>query len=286
MKRLIGISNIEFFRKESPNFFYYLGLMATDGCIQGTSVQIGLTDKEVIDWIAQTLGYRNTITKSPGLKAEHKTRYWLRFMNKEVANKLRLYGVTANKTYSLRMNLRAIPQAMLRHIIRGAFDGDGSVNNAHHGVEANICSHSLEFIEQVRDIINEALHFGYEITRTEWTKGTYLYTYRIYGVPHVSRFAEWIYDGDYYGMSRKRDAFAGIIEEANKRKLRGAYWKKDKQKWRAQIKVDKKCLFLGYFTTEEEAAMSYDQAAVKHFGRRAILNFPELIYGTAGATRH
>ncbi|QSO54184.1 hypothetical protein JZ785_10650 [Alicyclobacillus curvatus] len=274
-----GIENVQFYREITPDFFYYLGLMATDGSLSGRSVQLGLTDKDVIDWVVQKLGYLNTVTESPGKKVQHRTRYWVRFHNREAANVLRFYGVKDRKTYTLRVNLHDIPIGMYRHFIRGVFDGDGSINTKKHGVEAYITSRSSEFITQIRDIINNALHFGYDVTRVDRTNGTHYFCYRMYGVPHVGRFGRWIYEGDYYRMSRKKAELAGIIEEASARKLRGAYWKKDKHKWRAQIKVDRKCIFLGYYKTEEEAAQAYDKAAVKHFGRRAILNFPELHCG-------
>ncbi|MDD2923192.1 MAG: HNH endonuclease [Anaerolineales bacterium] len=45
-------------------------------------------------------------------------------------------------------------------------------------------------------------------------------------------------------------------------------------KWRAQIQVNKKIIYLGSFRSPEEAARVYDKAAVKYFGEFANLNFP------------
>lgn len=44
--------------------------------------------------------------------------------------------------------------------------------------------------------------------------------------------------------------------------------------WVAKITVNKKQLYLGQFATVEEAARAYDNAARKHFGEYARLNFP------------
>lgn len=48
-------------------------------------------------------------------------------------------------------------------------------------------------------------------------------------------------------------------------------------KWRAQIIVNGKCLYLGLFDNEIDAAMAYDKEAYKHhkeFARLNILNMP------------
>lgn len=59
---------------------------------------------------------------------------------------------------------------------------------------------------------------------------------------------------------------------------KGVVWDKDLNKWRAQIKVDYKTVYLGVFDDIENAAIAYDDAAKKCFGAFAKLNFEEAIH--------
>lgn len=56
-------------------------------------------------------------------------------------------------------------------------------------------------------------------------------------------------------------------------KYKGVSWYKAKKCWRAMIQTEKKNIFLGYFESEVEAAMVYDEAARKYHGEFAYQNF-------------
>lgn len=56
------------------------------------------------------------------------------------------------------------------------------------------------------------------------------------------------------------------MPSTNKSGLKGACWCKRRSRWQAQISVDGRHRFLGYFDTAEEAAAAYAAAAKEHFG--------------------
>jgi len=58
-------------------------------------------------------------------------------------------------------------------------------------------------------------------------------------------------------------------------KYKGITFYKKQQNWGVQICVAGEKIFLGTFEDEIEAAMAYDEAAKKHYGEYAKLNFPD-----------
>lgn len=59
------------------------------------------------------------------------------------------------------------------------------------------------------------------------------------------------------------------VNKKSKSQLKGAQWRKDKQKWCAQITVNQKVKHLGYFPTPELAHMAYCKAAAELHGEFA-----------------
>lgn len=58
--------------------------------------------------------------------------------------------------------------------------------------------------------------------------------------------------------------------------FKGVCWSMRRHNWRATIKVGGRYIHLGYFEDEIEAAISYDHAAIAHFGEFARPNFIHL----------
>ena len=56
---------------------------------------------------------------------------------------------------------------------------------------------------------------------------------------------------------------------------RGVFWHKKSKRWRATICIEYNQIYLGQYIDKTAAAEAYDQAAIKFYGDKAVLNFPE-----------
>jgi HNH endonuclease/AP2 domain len=64
------------------------------------------------------------------------------------------------------------------------------------------------------------------------------------------------------------------LKRSNTSGLIGVTWDSDRQKWRAQIRINGRKTNLGRFASPKEAAIAHDAAARACFGEFARLNFP------------
>lgn len=58
----------------------------------------------------------------------------------------------------------------------------------------------------------------------------------------------------------------------NRRNYKGICWDKHRNKWATSISIHKTTIFLGRYDSEHDAALAYNEAAIKYFGEFARLN--------------
>lgn len=215
--------NIDFFRKESPELAYILGLWASDGCIYENRMQLQMNDYDVIEWVAKTIGFTGVI-KEIELHAGFRTKteevtsigYLIRFRSNEIRDIFNSYGITPKK--SLTIEFPKLSAELIPHYIRGFFDGDGGIYLAKRNINGKLynrskvhfTSGSINFLRELKNQIES--HIGNDV---QITKGTGCFIYAFEAKKDVKAFGSWIYDGGSFGAGRKRAKFAQIgVKEA------------------------------------------------------------------------
>jgi DNA-binding transcriptional regulator WhiA len=120
--------NYGFFKTWSEEMAYVLGFIAADGniCHSGRAhvLHIACDDEDIIRKIKKVLRYNGPIHQK--FRENNKISYSLRICDLMIFKDLQKLHVTERK--SLTFNPPLIPRRLIRHFIRGYFDGDGSVS--------------------------------------------------------------------------------------------------------------------------------------------------------------
>ena len=141
---------------DSPEKAYWIGVLATDGCVSENSrISLSQTidDSVLVERFAATLGatrfLKTKVTQNSSLLSKSKKSVMriCRFTSKQVAKSLEKQNVTHRKTHTLELSACAylFPEAYLL----GCLDGDGSVGK----INFHFSSASEKWIDQARDLI-------------------------------------------------------------------------------------------------------------------------------------
>lgn len=118
----------DFFKKiDSEEKAYWLGFIAADGNIRKDflqcSIELKAFDRGHLEKFAKCFdNYYEVKLLDRGYPSAKIT-----ISSKQCCLDLLQYGITPNKSSTLKVNVELIPEEFLHHYIRGYFDGDGSI---------------------------------------------------------------------------------------------------------------------------------------------------------------
>ncbi|MDA2918558.1 hypothetical protein MYX76_03515 [Desulfobacterota bacterium AH_259_B03_O07] len=148
--------NENFFSTWSPEMAYVLGWIYSDGCIDnGDRIRMATKDKYILENIRELLKSTHKI----GINKRTKV-HQLELKSREIYSDLLGYGLHPNK--SLSIEFPSVPSGLLRHFVRGVFEGDGSVWIERFSSELRtpslstcFCSGSRKFLGGLNEAINK-----------------------------------------------------------------------------------------------------------------------------------
>lgn len=120
---------------DSEEKAYILGLIYADGFVgddKFNNIVITSIDLDILEKIKKEFKFTGEIRKgNKGNFKNSKEGYVLNFSSQEMSNDLRNLGLYPNKSLTME-SLPKLDEKLLRHFIRGYFDGDGSVILSHN----------------------------------------------------------------------------------------------------------------------------------------------------------
>jgi len=200
----------DFFNKiDNENKAYILGLLYADGNVYKNYISISLIDKDVLEKIVDIIafGKRGIIKERESSSyfqssKKGKKQYRFTFSSKKMCKDLLLCGCSPDKTFLIKLPL--LDEHLMRHFVRGYFDGDGCLcitknkNNSCITIVSN-----KTFIEELSLYVNKILGIN---SKNKNKKNDINYL-GITGRNQVKKFLNWIYQDANIFIQRKYNKY-------------------------------------------------------------------------------
>lgn len=263
---------------------YWLGFFTADGGLWSNgkqlSIQLSTKDKSHLTKFADIfdLKVKDFIYFD---KRTNKDYYSSRVIlsSKYMFQKLESIGIGKNKSINLDAKIfDFVPDNMLRHFVRGFFDGDGYVgkridNRNNKWISYSITFASTEiFLEKLRNVICSKLN----LRKLKIIKGKSVCNLSVNSIHSLNKVRNWFYDSATIYLDRKKEIFDNMPRQRGTSKYIGVSWSSRFNMWTSCITIPYegrfKNKYLGKFQNEEDAALAYNKASIEYYKDNANLN--------------
>lgn len=197
---------------------YFLGLMISDGNVfndeTGRQASISITLDSNDEYILNA--FRDALGASTSISHDGRGCSQIAVRSNRLAESLAQYGVVPRKSHITYLPLN-IPKEMFSHLIRGIFDGDGSIQAHQHGTRFlhgfSFCgSHRL--MQDIVDFFQKYLKLMGAIAVYDY-KDKELSDFKLQTVQDMYTFGEWMYKDASIYLKRKRDKYLEFKKHYN-----------------------------------------------------------------------
>lgn len=223
---------------------YWLGFIWADGWIHRTdrnaelAIELQERDSSHLEKFNKSLKgnveithHVNDQTNNDFMKVDVTHSCKIRLYRSKIVNDICQYGIDENKTYNDLPISEQIPKELVRHFIRGFFDGDGTVCfiESQKQLRYLIYNASYSMLQSIREEL-----YNYEIysqiiedKRDIKRKTVPCYRLIIGGLENICKFYEYLYNNSSICLDRKYEYATkymkeyNIVERANKQAKKG-----------------------------------------------------------------
>lgn len=214
----------QFFITPSKELGYFLGLLASDGCVENNDnvvyIELQEQDFEILEKLRDIMHLERPIkfyTTKRGYKSAK-----LYFEDKEIKQIIiSQYHIPPRKTYdsvSFYFPKQELPREYWKDYIRGLFDGDGSVKLTGNTLTFQIDSSCLSILKDIQSFIKEELDVNLKITEQKPsesnTRTISLYRLYCYSV-NAEKVLNYLYEDSELFLKRKKNKFIELKGDIN-----------------------------------------------------------------------
>lgn len=198
-------------KEGTPNFDYFIGMLASDGCIVNTCVALELKDKEILDNYNSFLGNVCNINSRQS-KINGNIYYNIKYKNEDIVNYLETFGIVPKKSNTLKLKY------INWDVLRGIFDGDGSImqdTRVDCSFKFQITSGSLEFIRQLQDFY-DSNDINYYVREEFGKNDSHWYNIIVGQGKDIYKIYLNMYKDTSCFLKRKHDKFGPLVKKFSK----------------------------------------------------------------------
>ena len=205
--------NKDIFKKiDSEEKAYWLGFLYADGSVGSTDNRIELTlaekDLHHMEKFKNFIGLDNKISYREQTKS-----YRYTFKNKDFKQNLINLGCIPQKSLKLKFPTEEqVPRHLIRHFIRGYFDGDGHFTNTPKCFEAGFIS-TFDFITECLKHLPNSLKKDSKIQKVHREDGAKRYSF--YSYNDVKTFLDFMYKDCTIYLDRKYEHYLDFINNGS-----------------------------------------------------------------------
>jgi transposase len=202
---------------------YFLGLLYADGCnyeYRNTVVMSLIeVDKEILEKFNYAIGSNRPLMKVNVKTDKRQEQYRIHFDSKLLSKSLSKLGCHYKKTFTLSFPTEEqVPSHLIRHFIRGYFDGDGSVS-WWRTKKKNRFVASIDFVSTelfcifLSEYFIENIGITSKIKKRHKDRNNTIRQLNIHGNKQIIKFLNWLYQDSSIYLQRKFNKTVELCRE-------------------------------------------------------------------------